>query len=653
MAVGTEPRIEQSRTVQRPKTSGSWFSKLLGVLLVVGVLVGGGYGISRLLSLSDESEDSVVSTYVVEPTELLITVTEDGNVESALNIDVKCQVAGGSSILWIVPDGTEVKKGDKIVELDAAAIEDGINTQRIAVSKARSAMVQAEKNFEVAQIAVREYLEGTFVKELEDAETQITIAEENLRSAKNSLDYSERMFQRGYISELELESQQFAVKRAQLELNSANTVKKVLEEFTKVKTLEDLKSQVETARAARESEEAAYELEDTKLKRLEAQLAACTILAPQSGMVVFANERGGRFGQQQSGIEEGAAVRDRQTILRLPDLAQMQVKVNVHETKVESLERGMRARIGIQGRELLGTVTSIGNQPEATSFFQGNVKEYATTVRIEGEPDGLKPGMTAEVEILIAHLTDIISIPVSAVVEQRGKFYCWVKNQTEPERRELLLGLSNDQFVEVKDGLAMGDAVIRNPRAVVTEANQGDVQEEEQPDVNEKFGAERASSADGGNGPGGEGMRGPGGPGMGNGPGGDATRGPRGGGGEGPAFGGPGRGGPGNGGPGGGGPGNGGPGGGGRGPSFDLMQFDSDGDGRVSKDEAPERMQNFFDRMDPNGDGFIDQAEVDEMRSRFGGGRGGPGRGGPEGGGPGSGGPGGPGGPGSGGPPRE
>ncbi len=71
------------------------------------------------------------------------------------------------------------------------------------------------------------------------------------------------------------------------------------------------------------------------------------------------------------------------------------------------------------------------------------------------------------------------------------------------------------------------------------------------------------------------------------------------------------------------------------------MQFDKDGDGQVSRDEAPERMSSFFDRLDGNGDGFIDQNEVDQMRSQFGGG-GGPGGGGQRGGGPGGdGGPGG------------
>ena len=65
----------------------------------------------------------------------------------------------------------------------------------------------------------------------------------------------------------------------------------------------------------------------------------------------------------------------------------------------------------------------------------------------------------------------------------------------------------------------------------------------------------------------------------------------------------------------------GGPGASGGGPP-DLMQSDANGDGRVTKEEAPEYMQRFFDRADANGDGAIDQAEIDEMRSRFRGGGG-------------------------------
>ncbi len=55
-------------------------------------------------------------------------------------------------------------------------------------------------------------------------------------------------------------------------------------------------------------------------------------------------------------------MRERQTMLRLPDLYQMQVKTTVHESKVDSLKRGMLARIRIQDRDYQGTVTSVATQ---------------------------------------------------------------------------------------------------------------------------------------------------------------------------------------------------------------------------------------------------------------------------------------------------
>ena len=550
-----------------------------------------------------ESAQSVL-THQVSRGELLVTVTEEGNVESASNVEIKCHVAGGSSILWIVEDGKQVEKGEKLVELDSSALEDQINTQKITFEKARATKIQSEKNFSVAKIAVTEYLEGTFKQALQDAEALITISEENLRSAQNSLNHSEKMFRKGYVSMLELEGQRFAVERAKLELGSATTARDVLVKFTKEKTLEDLRSQRDNTEAQMKSDAAAFNLEESRLQRLEDQLSLCMLNAPQSGMVVYANERGGRFGQTQSMIEEGAAVRERQTILQLPDLEQMQVKVNVHESKVDQLQPGMRARIRILDRELTGKVTSIANQPEPSSFFTGNVKEYATYVRVGDSADTLRPGMTAEVEILVAHLTDVLTLPVAAVVERRGRFFCWVDLPSGPEKRPLVLGHSNDQFVEIKDGVADGELVLLNPRAVVKEARELE-EAQEAVNVDEKFGGDP-----GGPGAGGPGARGPGARGPGRRAGGRPGPGPGGGEGAGVREGGPGRARR----PGGESADSGGQRRAGAGGGGGLSRFDTDGDGKISKDEAPAQMKNFFDNMDANGDGFIDSDEMAKMR---------------------------------------
>ena len=76
---------------------------------------------------------------------------------------------------------------------------------------------------------------------------------------------------------------------------------------------------------------------------------------------------------------------------------------------------------------------------------------------------------------------------VAAVVQQRGKYFAWVATDNGPERRPLVLGYSNDQVVEVKDGVAPGDHVVLNPRAVVEEAREAIAADAI--DVEEKFGA--------------------------------------------------------------------------------------------------------------------------------------------------------------------
>src|SRR6185295_5734152 len=102
----------------------------------------------------------------------------------------------------------------------------------------------------------------------------------------------------------------------------------------------------------------------------------------------------------------------------------MQVKVTVHESKVDRLRLGMPATVAIQNRKVDGYVTSIANQPEQNSFFGSGVKEYGTYVRIEGEQTGLKPGMTAEVVILVDERKNALTLPIQCIVEQLGKFYC-------------------------------------------------------------------------------------------------------------------------------------------------------------------------------------------------------------------------------------
>jgi len=462
--------------------------------LVVGVVVVAIVALASMAftmfgaSLSSHPTASSM-TCTVRRADLLVTVTEEGSLESAENVDIKCEVEGGTTIVWIIEDGKRVTKGAELLRLDGSKLAEDVSLQQIARGKAEAASVQSKEDFAAAEIAVKEYTKGTYEKDFSEAASKVAIAEENLRSAENSLQHGERMFRKGYITPLQLEAQRTAVERAKLELGTATIAKNVLQEYTRPKMTQELESKRDAAKAKCKSEKDALVLEDAKLKRLTTQLERCTVRAPKDGLVIYANERM-YFGDRDSEVKAGMKVHEEETILRLPDLSRMRAKTAVHEAKVDQIRAGMRARIRVQDRDFQGSVASVANRPENT-WFMATVKKFPVKVRIDGDPKDLRPGMTAEVEILVAHLKDVILLPIAAVAEKGGQVFCCVKKGAAMERRNIVLGQGNDKFVEVKQGVDVGEVVVLNPRAALGETSD---ESPKQPDIDvkKKFGTNKS-----------------------------------------------------------------------------------------------------------------------------------------------------------------
>ncbi|MBM79837.1 MAG: hypothetical protein CMJ78_04500 [Planctomycetaceae bacterium] len=484
-------QIESDLSTATP--SGIRFGGIM-LLLAFAAVIGGGFVFApQLLGLTTSEKNDGALLHTLGRGRLLVTVTENGNVESASNVDIKCRVAGGSTILWIVEDGKTVTEGEELIRLDDSTIQEQLNQQTIAFEKAVAAKIKAEEDLAAAKLAVREYEEGTFEKELQDSEALIKIAEENLSSYQDLLKHTEKMSRKGFATPLQLKSDEFAVERAKLELKSAEKARDVLVKFTKEKTVRGLEATRDTAEANVRSETAAMDLEQSRLKKLRKQLEYCLIKAPANGMVVYANQNNRRSSQPE--VEEGAPVREQQTLIRLPDQSQMQVKVKVHESKIDRLALNMEAYVQIVDTRYKGKIVSIGNQPEPGSWYRAEVKEYAAIIDIEDESE-LKPGLTAECEIIIDDLSDVLKIPVSCVVEKRGKFFAWASTPTGPERRPLVLGPTNDKEFAVIDGVAEGELVYLNPRAIIQDARINDELDEDEEQPKSKIPAAKSEKKD-------------------------------------------------------------------------------------------------------------------------------------------------------------
>ncbi|MFT7641638.1 MAG: HlyD family secretion protein [Pirellulaceae bacterium] len=417
----------------------------------------------------DAEDENMILTSVIED-EFKHIVIAQGDVESANNVEIRCEVksrnGSGTVILDVVPEGTRVVKDDWLVRLDGSALEQEMLQQQIICNTSKAIMIQAQNIYEAAIIAHKEYTEGTFRQEEQQIQSELFVAQENLRRSRQYAKYSERLAAKGYVTSLQLEGDRFAVDRSQNELETANVKLNVLREYTKEKMLKTFTSDIATAEAKWKAEQNSYQLELDKLSEVEEQISKCEILAPQAGTVVYANEYS-RHGNSEFMVEPGAQIRERQVIIRLPDPHQMQIKAKVNESRITMVKADMPVNIKFDAsaNATVGSVVKVNQYAEPRGWSSGPVSEYATFVKIDDAPDVIRAGMTAEVQILVNHIPSARQIPVEAVMEYRGRYFALVKTSTGWQTPEVKVGPSNDKFIVVESGLTIDDVVVMNPRA--------------------------------------------------------------------------------------------------------------------------------------------------------------------------------------------
>ena len=181
-----------------------------------------------------------------------------------------CLVQGQTTIISIVPEGSLVKKGDLVCELDSAALKDQLINQQITVSSARANYENARLARESAEIAVVEYQEGIFRIEIQETAGNIKIAEAELALAEAELEAAAA--DRGG-EKLKKQRAELSVFRARFALEKAQSRKKLLVDYTKGKMVKTLRSEVEKTHSAELAKQAIWGLETAKAKKLEAMIA--------------------------------------------------------------------------------------------------------------------------------------------------------------------------------------------------------------------------------------------------------------------------------------------------------------------------------------------------------------------------------------------
>jgi HlyD family secretion protein len=432
---------------------------------------------------------------------LVINVTERGELESSKSTTLNCEVEGGGKLATIVPEGTRVKKDEEIARFDTDVLQKGINEQEVkwetadGKMKAAASEVEVQRNkgeqevakaknaLDLATIALEAYKDGEYPVEVEKRKAELDLAKKELKEAEDSLDFTRGMVKKGFAQmeqiramELNKDSKHAKVRQQEADLNhmEKNVRRmKVVELEGKLddarreldRAQKSLKSTVEKAESEQSAARKTAALEQRELDRLRAQLGKCVVKAPQGGIVIYAKRY---YWDDATEIRPGAQLHFQQPIVTLPDLDRMQVKLRVHESVVKKVKKDQPATLQVDalpGQVLHGKVVSVATQ--AQSQWRSSVKEYETIVSVDDLPAdaGLRPGMTAEVKVLLKTVPDALTVPVQAVTEFDGKHIAYVVTPNGVERREVKVGDSNEQLVQILEGVAEGERVAQDARS--------------------------------------------------------------------------------------------------------------------------------------------------------------------------------------------
>jgi len=445
--------------------------------------------------------EGATSYHEVKRGDFTVSVVEGGNLAAVSEVSIRNQVEGTARIISIVPEGSYVRKGDLLVELDSAQARDQLNQQQINYEKAMFAVEQARAQLEIQRSATNsEYLaallklkfaeidrdkydQGQRLVDLVEASNKVVSAQAQLEVNSLTLSNSIRLAEKGYETKQRVDGDRLTVLNNLNSLIVASNAIQMLLEFDVPKQTNKFASDVmqasqELDRVVSQNERrmAQYEADLTaqsntlvfskeKLLRDRMNFTNTTILAPQDGLVVYAISEG-HF-SSESLIEAGATVRNRQELIKLPDLSRMKVVVKVHESHINMIRPGLPAYVVLDSapdQRFAAVVEKVAPLPNTQDRWANpNLKVYNTDVYLTEPIPNVKPGVSAKAEIIITNIANTLSVPIQTVTTYKGMQVVYTVNGAKQEPKPVETGMYNTKFIEITQGLKEGDRVLLSP----------------------------------------------------------------------------------------------------------------------------------------------------------------------------------------------
>lgn len=399
-----------------------WAAIGLGV-----VLVGATAAWLSNRSPASGGDDALVARVKQGPFHVNVTTTGELRARKFVQISgpANAQMANvyQTKIASIVPEGSLVKEGDVIAELDKGPAAAKLSDVSLNLQKAQAQYTSAQL----------------------DSALNLSQAREDIRTATYALEEKK-------IAKEQAEFEAPSIKR-QAEIDYEKATRALDQSKTNYQT--KLKQAI-----AKMAEVAAdRDRQANQLKIIQDVMASFTVKAPASGMVIYVREWNGKkkgVGSQWSPWDP--------TVATLPDLTQMESDTYINEVDVRKIAVGQKVQVGLDAdptKKLTGTVTSVANVGEQRPNQDSKV--FEVKIDIAQSDTTLRPGMTTSNAIEIASVANALSVPLEAVSNDGGLAFVYKRDGRRIVKQQIITGAMNDNDVVVQQGLAKGDEVLLAP----------------------------------------------------------------------------------------------------------------------------------------------------------------------------------------------
>jgi HlyD family secretion protein len=411
-----------------------WLLVLIPVVTVIGLLASG--VIKAPGSPNSDATTAKLETVNATRGTFRVSVTGPGTLEALQSLDVKPQVNG--TVLTLPKEGQRVTRGELVAKLDPTTLQRTLENAQISLKKA-NAQLESQRISQGSNRASQQ-------QQISASQATYSNAQLEVGNAKTALSNARKLFTAGGNSSLDVQTAQSTLEKAQTNLESARIALSTNKNAVGLKAGSDSQDLSNLQLAVEQSQ--------ISLRNAQTDLANTKIYAPMNGVISSVT------------AQVGSSANNSAALFTMLDDSSVNLPVQVDETEISKVKLGQSAELSLDAipdQKFQGKVTKISPQAKISQ----NIAVFYVTVTVPNSDLQLRPGMTAEAEVISLEVPDALTLPKRAVQTVRTRSYVTVldpKTKVQDTIR-VKTGADDGTNIVIESGLEPQQTVVLPTRA--------------------------------------------------------------------------------------------------------------------------------------------------------------------------------------------